>query len=179
MYEERPDSSIFRQGDVLPAIQFVRSEFCGIASEAFTVPQQRIESAPIALVSQCCELQWYQNDRGYPVPRRPQILVAPLRGVPFREGSSEYKALQTNGASDEANDPVQYFYYPAIKGALEESVADLGAIFPIRTADLKNKVGPKLLQLNVQTRHLFRQRLIDYFARVPEEDEAELEKLSG
>ena len=67
------------------------------------------------------------------------------------KGSPEYRALQKNGADDEANDPVQYFFYRATKGTLEESVADLGSIFPIRTAHLKNKVGPKLLQLNAQT----------------------------
>ncbi len=173
-------SDVFRQGDIVTKMYFTAPAFYVPKGDQVTIThgQTKLNISYLVLVSNCCELQWYEDDSGRKRPRRPQILVAPLSlKIHFEQGSEEYNKLIKNGENTIENDPVQYFYFEdnTIIGC--ESVIDLSTIMPMKSSVLKERGTRKLLELEVKHRHLLRKRLREYLSRIPAEEEAEVQRL--
>lgn len=181
MYISAPDYSTLRQGDVVQDIYYTAPVTHSFTNGTLSLPQQYpIRLAKLAVVSQCCELEWYPDDQGRRRPRRPWVLVAPFTEVlPFDADTLEYANLVKNGENETDNDPVQYFYYSPCDALPSGGVINLATIFPIRNGELDNYRDSKLIQLNVKNRHLLRQRLTDFFGRIPDDEAEEVEKLFG
>ena len=97
--------------------------------------------------------------------------------MPFEKGTVEYTDLVENGKNRPENDPIQYFYYENTTVMGAESVIDFSTIMPMRSSVLRNIASQKLLELDVEHRHLFRTRLREYFSRIPDEDWDSVKKL--
>ena len=123
-------------------------------------------------------MQWYKNRKGYLVPKRNQVLVAPLSfKMPSAKGTEEYNKLIENGKNKLDNDPIQYFYFEHNDVIGRESVVDFSTIIPIKSKLLQDIGAGKLLELDVKHRHLLRMRLFTYFSRVPNEEWDEVKGL--
>ena len=72
-------STRLRQGDVLEKVFFTPASFHELKDGQMQLLQvSAIRQAHLVVVSQCCELEWFQDDRGSLRPRRAYVLVAPL-----------------------------------------------------------------------------------------------------
>ena len=165
-------SDHFRQGDVINKIFFTSPCFYMPKDSKLTLQSSIVlRESYFVLVSQCCDLQWYDDANGNNIPRRAFILVAPLSlKLPFDKDTTEYKKMIENGINQPDNDPIQYYYYQNNPQIGQESVVDFSTLIPIRSALLKEMKVKKLLELDKLNRHLFRTRLRDYFSRIPQED---------
>lgn len=172
-------SNILRQGDIVEKTHFVQANFQRLKEDQITFPQSsKIFYSYLVILSNCCELQWYEDEKGRLRPRRPQVLVAPLSlGVPFKQETEEYKKLIKNGKNRPENDPVQYFYFEDNEVIGSESVVDLSTMMPIKSSLLREIGKEKILELDVESRHLLRMRLRDYFSRIPGEEWDEIQRL--
>jgi hypothetical protein len=179
MFSKNP-SNVFHQGDILDKVYYMPVTFLKYKAGQIPLPQsQSIRHAYLVLLSNCCDLQWYTDDQGNLVPRRRYILIAPLSlTLPYTKPSEEYNMLIENGRNQPENDPVQFFYYKKNTVIGDESVVDFSAMMSIRSAALRDiGINDKLLELDVEHRHLLRTRLHQYFSRVPEEEWEEVTKL--
>ncbi|MBI2850585.1 MAG: hypothetical protein HYX80_06025 [Chloroflexi bacterium] len=171
-------SITLRQGDILEKVWFTPATFHKVTDGQFTVPPATFRNAHLVVVSHCCELTWYVNEQQREVPRRPYVLVAPLSfRMPFVRTTKEYEMLTENGLNRPDNDPVQYFYYDIAPSIGQEAVVDFSSMTPIRSGLLRELGLTKLLELDVKHRHLFRTKLHEYFARIPEEEWEEVKTL--
>lgn len=172
-------SDVLRQGDIVQKIHFTPASFHILKGDQITLPQNpKLIYSYMVILSHCCDLQWYPNQKGKLVPRRPQILVAPISlKIPFQQGTDEYNKLIENGENRPDNDPVQFYYFennPAIGSAL---VVDFSTMMPIKTSLLREVKTIKILELDVKHRHLLRIRLRDYFSRIPDEEWDEIKTI--
>lgn len=172
-------SAVLRQGDITPKVYFTPPSFHSFRDGQLTLPQTCVlRCVHLVLMSQCCELQWFLDDKGYSRPRRPYVLVVPLSfKIPFATDSLKYRKLIENGENRPKDDPVQFFWFPKHPATGAESVVDLSTIMPVKTASLRDMFADKLLELDVKHRHLLRTRLRDYFSRIPEEEWTEVAQL--
>ena len=167
MYSELSDE--FRQGDIIEPLYYVSPGFYRFQNEQLSLsPNINVKHAHFALLSNCCELQWYY-DGNVRRPKRPYVFIAPLSfRLPFTAGTVEYDKLVRNGEGQPDNDPIQYFYYDPSDVLSSESVTDLSAMMPVRSSFLAD--SKKILQLDINCRHLLRIRLREYFTRIPDEE---------
>jgi len=174
-------STGFRQGDILEKVYYTPPTFHKMKDGQISLSQgYNIRYAHLVIVSQCCELEWYEDEQGIPRPRRPFVLVVPLSlKMPFQSTTPEYLKLIQNGEIDLENDPVQYFYFRDNPIIGSESVVDFSNIIPIRSGTLKDLGVRKLLELEVKHRHLFRTKLHEYFSRVPPEEWDEVQNYTS
>ena len=178
MFIQQP-SDVFRQGDILDKIYYMPVTFLQHKNGQIPLPQsQIIRHEYLVLLSNCCDLQWHTDDQGNLVPRRRYILIAPLSlKIPYPKYSEEYNMLIQNGRNRPENDPIQFFYYQENPLIGAESVVDFSAMMAIRSAVLRDIGTNKLLELDVERRHLLRTRLHQYFSRIPEEEWEEVQRL--
>jgi len=172
-------SDVLRQGDILKKTHFVPASFHILKDDQIALPQNpKLIYSYLVILSHCCELQWYPNPKGKLVPRRQQVLVAPLSlTIPFKHGTDEYNKLIENGENRPDTDPVQYFYFRDNEVIGAESVIDFSTMMPIKSKLLREIGMEKLIELDVKNRHLLRIRLRDYFSRIPEEEWDEIKRL--
>lgn len=172
-------SQTLRQGDILDKVFFVPPSFHQLRDGQISLQHTfSLRQAYLVIISNCCDLQWYEDKQGNLHPKRPYVLVAPLSlSIPFSKDSDEYEKLVHNGENRPDNDPIQYFYFQHNPVIGAESVVDFSTVMPIRSATLRDITSPKLLELQVKHRHLFRTRLHEYFSRIPEEEWEEIRAL--
>lgn len=172
-------SDVYRQGDILDKVYYIPVTFLKRKEGQISLPQsQTIRHEYLVLLSNCCDLQWYTDNYGNLVPRRRHILIVPLSlRLPYSRDSKEYNMLIQNGRNRPENDPIQFFYYQANPVIGVESVVDFSAMMAIRSAALGDIGTKKLLELDVEHRHLLRTRLHQYFSRIPDEEWDEVNRL--